>query len=373
MELILTSFGTSHLPYDQGKAAIFDRMPPTRRVIDGPYFALDFAPLLVAERTIVDLRSYELLNDGSSHNEYLRVGETLRALHSEGFVRLVDFDSVIHENEALLDDVLRQDLQNVYAWIPALKKAVSEWRSIVADFQSVIDVETDDYLSNMHGAYITHGTYITPFEIEEHIHTLKKSQDLAEILDYILQPRKRHTEKDKSILTSIVTRYLSYVNTNLLLSNVLDAGFYDWADLKPFYADKLLHVAKRAGYGDGSVDAASKLFEISFPEFNSWDTKRLLRVLKDKRIVELRNLIRSAADGEVQFDQEFASRTLSEVLKIEESVGKLKNIVSYLTLPLEFVIPGGGLIAKGVEEAVALSVGHYKRRKHRWFYLLHNS
>src|SRR4051812_34063032 len=98
MELILTSFGTSHLPYDQGKAAIFDRMPPARRVIDGPYFALDVAPLLVAERTIVDLRSYELFNEGGSHVGYMRISETLKALHSEGFVRLVDFDSLIHEN-----------------------------------------------------------------------------------------------------------------------------------------------------------------------------------------------------------------------------------------------------------------------------------
>jgi hypothetical protein len=160
------------------------------------------------------------------------------------------------------------------------------------------------------------------------------------------------------------------VNANLLLSNELGSGFYDWCDFRPFYHDKFLRVARSAAPGENETECIRELFEVSFPEFTFWTPSNIVRALKDKRIVELRNLVDSAVRGDVTFDREFATRVLGEVLGVERSIGKLRNFVSYVTLPLGFIPWVGTPVQKAVEEAVVQPIARKRRSEYRWFYLI---
>ena len=83
--------------------------------------------------------------------------------------------------------------------------------------------------------------------------------------------------------------------------------------------------------------AVKALFGVSFPELTITDPRQLIRILRDRRVSDLGLLIQQAVEEKVTFDQEFARRTLFEVLASEHKARKCRTIVSYLTTPLDFV------------------------------------
>jgi hypothetical protein len=182
--------------------------------------------------------------------------------------------------------------------------------------------------------------------------------------------RKRRESEHRKALRDVLSEYLSYVNVNLLLANELGGSVYDWCDFRPFYRDKFLRVARLTAPGQSETDSIRKLFEISFPEFAFWTPASIVRALKDKRIVDLRRLVEAAAEGKVEFDREFATRVLAEVLSVERSIGKLRNFVSYVTLPLGLIPWVGDVVQKSVEEAVVQPIARKRRTEYRWFYLI---
>jgi len=172
------------------------------------------------------------------------------------------------------------------------------------------------------------------------------------------------------VIRTSLTEYLAYVNANLVLSRTLEVGFHDWYDFEPFYREKFLTIGQKGRPGENKIQKVKQLFEISFPEFIPSDIKKVLRVIKDKRIANLRNLVDKAVKEEIQFDREFANRVLQEVLGIEQRVGRVRNIVSYATLQLEFVPLVGTPIQKAVEEVVDRISESKIRSQYSWFYLI---
>jgi hypothetical protein len=182
--------------------------------------------------------------------------------------------------------------------------------------------------------------------------------------------RKRRESEHREALRDVLREYLSYVNANLLLANELDGSLYDWSDFRPFYRDKFLRIGRDTAPGQEDVDNIRKLFQISFPEFAFWTPANVIRALKDRRIVELRRLVEAAAEGRVEFDREFGVRVLTEVLGVERSIGKLRNFVSYATLPLGLIPWVGDVVQKVVEEAVVQPIARKRKSNYRWFYLI---
>jgi hypothetical protein len=163
--------------------------------------------------------------------------------------------------------------------------------------------------------------------------------------------------------------YLSYVNANIVLSNKLKAGFHDWTDFLPFYRRKFLSVGQDLD-AQKQIDASNRLFEVSFPEFAISDTAALVKVLNDKRIIDLRRLIQDAVEGKVTFDEGFARNMLKEVLGTEKRIARYRTIVSYLTMPLDFLPLLSPVAQKVTEEVVGMLVEKRLKQKYRWFYML---
>lgn len=62
MDLILTSFGVSHLRRrERRNTDIFFRMPPASLASAGQEFMPDYAALLITDRIVIDQKTYELL------------------------------------------------------------------------------------------------------------------------------------------------------------------------------------------------------------------------------------------------------------------------------------------------------------------------
>src|SRR5262249_24180268 len=124
---------------------------------------------------------------------------------------------------------------------------------------------------------------------------------------------------------------LSYVNANLVLSHELRVPFHDWMDYLPFYKKKFLTLEKENFDTGASSEMSRRLFQVSFSRFSISSPHGFVKVLRDPRIQDLRNLIQKAVDGEVIFDQYFAERTLMDVFEIKERLERHRNMLFYLT------------------------------------------
>jgi hypothetical protein len=173
-----------------------------------------------------------------------------------------------------------------------------------------------------------------------------------------------------ALLQETLESYLRYVNSNLILSNEIEAGLHDWEDFSPFYQQKFLAVGRDEPAAEKLAQASSRLFEIAFPEFAIRSPDQLMKLLTDKRVTELRALIDEASKGNISFDEEFARSVFREVLRIERKVGKERRVLGYLTFPVGFIPLVGNFAQLLLQEAVGTVLERRLTKPYRWFYML---
>ncbi len=363
LKLFLTSFGVPEsirIPpviqrFQGGHVAAYpanlgsERMPPVNMRAVGNTFMPDYAALLLCDKVILDTTSFALLTE-NPHPWYATVGGTMKTLYDEGFIELVDFSRILTNNQSLLKQMLEHDLQALEQWITPLLESVTIWNNFISQISGMTAQETEIHETLLHRAYSEAGflsSYITNFTAYKEL-----TQDL------------------RGGITDILKSYMSYVNANIVLSNELDVGFHDWADFAPFYQHKFLYVGRENLQEEQTISASQALFEISFPEFAVQDNKSLLRVLQDKRIVDLRRLVQDSVDGKVMFDEQFARNILHEVLSIEKKSARYRKVVSYLTMPLGFLPVIGIPVQKLAEETIGMVLDKRLQKNYRWFYML---
>jgi hypothetical protein len=354
-------------------------------------FMPEYPVLLLCERLILDAESFERLSKGWHHERYGNFAEVMKALFDEGFVRVEDFRAIIDQNKELLDRMLKRGLKRLDDWIRPLRESTETWERFAESLRSFSRNKLSDELRKLsdelrktgldiEGTFMVHllgGAESRLFETYDHyaplsLHSIRNTafRRLRMLREALESSTKRRRSEYKEILRETLTRYLAYVNANLVISRTLEAGFHDWYDFEPFYREKFLTIGQEGRPEEKRIQKVKQLFEISFPEFAPSDTKSVLKAVKDKRISDLRTLVDKAAKEEIQFDKEFANSVLREVLGIEQRVGRLRNIVSYATLPIGFIPLVGTPTQKAVEETVDRITESKIRKKYRWFYLI---
>lgn len=361
MKIMVTSFGFSGPPPEEGEATPFHKMPPLNiRYSDRPLIP-DFSSLLLARKLIMDEESFDWLQS-RGHGAYRKVAEAYQQLKIDGFVELVSFDTLISKYGRLHDAMMKADLESIDRWLAPLRQSTSMWRDFMkgAGSQFGRPIHTDiDMAPEVQRVYASG------------LHSVNQlvnvASGFAEILDAAIGAGDTDAQDSAlNALKEILGSYLSYVNANLVLAFGLEAGFHDWADFDPFYQVKL--GGPRNEFEKGQE--LRKLFEISLPELRIRDASDFMRAVTDPRIEELRTLVDDAVRGEVEFDEAFAKAVLLEAFRREVDIAKMKRITSYATLPVGMIPWVGTPLQKIAEEAVGLSLEKRTRRGFGWFYLL---
>jgi len=70
------------------------------------------------------------------------------------------------------------------------------------------------------------------------------SANESQIDDLLSSSHARRLAKNREILRAILSAYLNYVNSNLLLAKEFEAGFHDWSDYMPFTGRSSLESVK---------------------------------------------------------------------------------------------------------------------------------
>lgn len=354
---MLTSFGLN--VEDPQADDIFFQMPPIGfRVSPRGPFVPDYHVFLLSKRLIMDEQSFERLAS-RPHRRYRVVAETITTLYEAGHVRLVDYREILRSNESLLEKMLEHDMEHIDQWSEPLRAARTTWQ----DFAIWSGVLSDrDYRPYQRGPG------------SQSRSTRRSSQRLTpeqyQRLLFHAYMRVERTDQWRNAIRS----YLSYVNSNLVISNELEIGFHDWEDFLPFYRQKFQYVGPEVSETRAQIDSTTKLFEIAFPEFQVRGTKRLLELLDDPRIADLRDTIRDAVEKGTEFDLEYANRVYREVLQAEMIAKRYRRIASYITPAISFV-PFIGPIAQtiaelAVDQAAEEMIKRKLTDKYQWFYLL---
>jgi hypothetical protein len=371
---------------------MFRGMPPVSFRLVSEAFMPDYELLVLCDQVVMDESSFQQLID-SPARAYSGVADTFRALKAEGRIELVDFSSVLRANSDLLDKMLEHDMSVLDQWVVPLRESLATWSQFsrmsmhILHEAELLHAQSSDSADAAHYSLHTaaqHRLSDTAFQSSEHMrhvllheisHLMHTAGNDASYLSAMVEDALRSSEKRKrreyrSALRDVLQSYLAYVNANLVLARELNVPFHDRLDFTPFYSMKFLSVGIPEDDAQKGRKQLERLFTVAFPELAIQDTSALLKVLNDKRIRDLRQLIGDAVLGKVQFDEHFAKSVLAEVLGSERKVTRFRNILGYLTLPIGF-IPGIGTPAqKVVEEAIGLPVMKKMKQKHRWFYML---
>ncbi len=360
MELLITSFGLSHkLPKLTPDRNDFYGMPPGSISYLMNNFMLDYSVLLLCEKIILDTGTYERLTAKLHNRLYDDIAEVTNALYDEGFIHLEDFRSLIAPNTVNLDEVLKNDLRKLEKWIRPLQESTKAWKAFMKEVGSYPIDGGITFFSTNATSFFMH-----KYDIGEELEIHEKAE--VALRSPLMRLRKTYRDSLKQVLAE----YLACVNTNLALADALDVGFYDWADFEPFYRAKSLSDVQLANPAQRKLEEVRRLFDVSFPELRINNAKGLIKILKDKRIRELRELIDSAVRGEVVFDKEYANRILFDVINIEQRLSRIRNIVSYATLPIGLLPIVGAIAPKIVEEVAGKLVETKLKKGYQWFYLI---
>lgn len=354
MDIILTSFGFLNRR-NRKDGSIFYRMPPISISKFLNKFVLDCSVLFLCDKLILDKKTFEMFESGDYPKIFREVADVTEALYSEGYISLIDFDDIINKNKNYLRRLKRKDLEEPEIWLDSLYKSFALWH----EFRMK--------------ASIFHATNEYGFSYDElYVHSMKAAKDEVlrrKVMEIIENPDLRENPKNQQLMVRFLSSYLNSINANIVLSKSLNAGFHDWGDFSPLYQEKFQRLEKPLVHQEG-ISHVNKLFDVAFPEFIFEDRKALIKALKDKRVFDLRKIVESAVQGDVVFDREFANKTLISVLQTEHKISRLRNIVSYLTLPIGLIPVVGSVLPKVVEEVAGKMIEGKLKEDFRWFYLI---
>lgn len=380
MDVILTSFGAgmqslaSICSEPDTRFSLFYRMPPLMLEERGT-FRLDYAGLFMFDRVIVDEKTYQQAIDPKLE-EYEEEGLTkdaikmlrqsvaeyskfFQALESSGHLVTKDFDGIFSQAEEVWEQATDYDMGNITEWAKPLELSLEKWSKVE---QHVID-GIEKFWGHPERAM---ELLFVPYRP----HALSTYDHADNILDTLKNWKRQQSEESRDYTREIVRDYLSYVNFNLILSFECEAAFLDWEDMQPFY-DKKFTLAGRRKYPEAQkIQQSRKLFELLFPHFAPKNPKSLVRAIEDKRIEELRLLIQQSLEGSVEFDSNFAIRTLKEVLKLEHKAILRRRICGWATMPLGFIPVVGSGVEKAGQELLNVLWANRPLHKYRWFYLI---
>jgi hypothetical protein len=383
MEVLLTSFGIAEQSSNDG---LFYRMPPAAMTLPlkpGERLRPDYTALLLCDRLVIDAAAWDRLSSGAHHPLYEETADLMQRLHGEGLLRIEDFTAVLGTEAPLLEEMTTGDLrggtgrwlQHLYEWADGWDEFVqSETGRNISRLLRMHLPEELGYrqLHQLPGAdydcappvtiWLTDGSTSMSDMPDLPLHVSQRDRSSESL--------RRLLRSDRQLAKNVIRRLLDYVNANLLLARHYNLGLHDWSHFNTFYRSKFLAVGQGTPPGVEGREKIKQLFEVSFPELNTWDPSRFMKILTDKRIAELRRLVDSAISANAEFDREFAARTLQEVLWLEKRTTRVRNIASWITLPLGFLPMVGTPVEKLVDEVAARIIDRKINKDYRWFFLI---
>ena len=354
MKILLTSYDFEKK--DNINKTSFDKMVPLYWQETTNSFTLDYALFIFADEIIMDKKSYNQLKNTKT-NFYKNSASLLHILFNEGLVKLEDYDKVLNSKKKFLKLMNKKDLTEYNSWVEPFKKSIETWKEFTNRFNKKYDK-----ISN----YREYNAALSSLMLEE----IDKNYEFAQFISSLYSATNRRKAIYKAIFKNKLENRISYVNSNLILSNHFNATISDWNDYIPFYEEKFIRFGKDNYPLEKEKQALNKLFNISFPNLSLFDNKKIIKILTDKRLVYLREMIEASLNEGIEFDKEFAIKTLEKVIGVHNKINKLRTLASYCTMPIGYIPLVGTPLQKLIEEGIVLPTKLKLEKELKWYFFI---
>ena len=193
--------------------------------------------------------------------------------------------------------------------------------------------------------------------------------DLSVVL---LEAGESETEAHRQLYStalSALRTQLQEVNACLVACDQLGVAPVMWAPYRQYLQEKL---DPRAATSSPHAEAAGRqFFSIAFPAYLPTSVRDFARLRADRRIKALREEIQRASRGSDMLDPEYPQRILTEVLHLERRSARVRRIAGWIATAVGSIpVPGLGLAAAALAEAVTNRKEGKQREPWHWFYLI---
>lgn len=336
-----------------------ERMPPLGSFEPGQGFVPDFSVLMMFDEFIIPGQAYERIRNAPEPAWMGSWPEVLELLEAEGALSTIDVEQEIKQVAHIRGGMLRRDMQDPAKWADAMTyydalmaTADRELRSRPSQAGMLAWEFDPNKVPGVEGP-------------DGHYHVLSG----APLVDPGEDPDDPHYQLHETALSHLRSQ-LREVNAGLALAALLDVSPMFWAPYKG-YLEVKSDEAEAARNAEERSEATRLFFRIAFPRYRPDTIRELGRLRQDKRLQQLREIIVSASQTGDVMDPEYPQRILEEVLEVERKIGRIRQIVGWISAAIGLVpLPGVGIASTVVSELASAGIEARLRKKWNWFYLI---
>jgi hypothetical protein len=371
--LLCANWGVSVTEGAARPTALTEGTPPLKIYSNGT-IDLEFGPLLVVDYLVMDSSAFARIQRETRSPALLRLRESLRELHNEGFLRLIDYEPVLERHKQWILESSSEHASNPLRWTEGLRAAVAGWESARDRFRQVVDPSHYDMAMHIPFGIFA---YLTDAGIE------LSEENYQQIRRMIFANRERVPRADREIMTLCLRPYLNHVFSCMAIRNEVELPLADWENLRPLYVPLHRQLGPTKPRADQVQDKVRELFECAIPMYEPASVTELMKLLKDKRIEVLREFVRVAVKEGHQFSHADVQRILREVHTVNMKKGQfgsrlnLTGFVAGVGLTALGLGPVPGMLAaaatSGIQEVAQRTASDFLEHELAWLYLLMES
>jgi hypothetical protein len=358
MKAVLSSFCFNTVKTDAVRTADWAySMPPVCFRSIGASFRPDYSIFFLCDAFYIDEVTISRVSVDPMFKEHKALFD---ALKDTGRLKIIDYRQVVAPHDELIESSFRADLADLSRWRDSFMQLVDLWEDFTVRARQ----------SNHFGhAHVRFGEEATLQEMLSSVSfEMVRGMLDRKVRENLRNWKKALPEEYRQYTRDIVAPYLKHVSSTLCLADSLEAVLHDWSDIGPLYRQKLTESARPGGLRDQDrQDSCRQLIQIMFPDFVPRTSKSLAKALDDSRVEGLRRLVDDAVLQRREFDSDFAAATIRDVLAKEQLIGKYRNLVGWLTMPLSLIPWAGSAVEKGAQIATERLLKNHLQRQNGWF------
>jgi hypothetical protein len=281
--------------------------------------------------------------------------ELIAVLESEGSLTVTDVSVAARARSHERGQMLRSDLTDPKRWW----QAMGYYNAVIGRAEQLLSDSPQEAQN-----------FSWKFDPDAHFGLRGEDgqvHDLAVVLhDAGTSKLEAHRNMFATALDTLKTQ-LREVNSCIMACDELGVAPVMWAPYRRYLDEKL---RSRPDSID-SQTAGHQFFEVAFPAYSPTSVRAFAKLRTDKRIKALRAEILNASHKGDVLDPQYPQRVLTDLLHLEQSAARVRRIAGWIATAIGTIpIPGLGIAASVVAEAVTSQLERRQRKPWHWFYLI---
>jgi hypothetical protein len=273
--------------------------PPVKIYPDG--LDLEFAPLLLADIVHMDSSSYEQLARETPAGMERAVG-SLKKLQEEGYLKLVDYTQRLLDIQRNVLDATNARLGTPELFLDPVRRAVATWDAEGPKYAAALN-RPHDFIATLPVGIVA------ALAAEGHSAGVENVARIRKVLS----KKAKTTRLERDLLREVARPYIDHAHTGIALYRNIGAPVVDWSDLGPVYEALLYLSIEPAKPLQKKIPKLRELFRAGLSAFEPSNVEEFLKIIRDPRLLDLRNFIEEAEARNVSFDAKFIQDTLIQI------------------------------------------------------------